>query len=270
MPDFIFRLPDIYVFLIVSFILVSLSIITICVLKRYLPLELRYRENQTIGNISAVIGVIYGVLAGLTALYLFNNNGYATEAAQHEASAVADLYRDSKWLQEPARSRIQTEIKLYLDEVIKTEWPLMKQGAEINHDGDTIIEKISNELNNYKVTTNTELLIFRDILDDIRTLYDAREERINMSSSELSPEIWIVILIGTILTIGINFLFGMHFYLHLMTVSATALMASSMIFLLVTLDRPFQGQFVVGPDAFQSVQNFIQKTPPSLNVQGVP
>jgi hypothetical protein len=59
--------------------------------------------------------------------------------------------------------------------------------------------------------------------------------------------------------IGINFLFGMNFYMHVITVSAASMMAASMFFLLITLDRPFQGEFVVGPDSFQSVLSAIEK-----------
>ena len=80
-----------------------------------------------------------------------------------------------------------------------------------------------------------------------------------MSFSALNSEVWVVILLGTILTIGINFLFGMNFYLHIFTAIAVGLMASSMLFLLVTLDRPFRGEFVIEPDSLAAVLQFIEK-----------
>jgi len=259
MLHFLFQISDIYLLLLLSSITIGISIIALILVKRYIPLKLRNRNNPVIGNISALIGIIYGVLAGLTALYLFNNVYYATDSVQREANALADIYRDSKWLKEPTRSAIQIQVKNYLNKVINEEWILMKNGSEISKEGALIIDSIGDQLKNYDMVTNKEFLIVRDILDEVKKLYDSREQRISMNDSALNPEVWVVLLIGTILTLGINYLFGMHFYLHLFTVSATALMASSMIFLIITLDKPFQGQFIVQPDSFKSTLSYIEK-----------
>ena len=269
MFDYLFRLSDIKLFILLSCGSVLISIITIFIVKRCIPLELRYKDNPVTGNVGSIISLIYGVLAGLTALYLINNISYTADAVQHEANAIAGVYRDSQWLKEPTRSAIETEIKSYLNKVITVEWALMKNGTDVDKQGDYIIKKMNNMLHVYPIVNNSELLIMHDMIEEMRMLYDARQQRIQMSFSELSPEIWVVLLIGTILTIAINFLFGMNFYLHILTASAAALMASSMVFLLVTLDRPFQGDFVIESDAYKSVLTFIEKNdgvPSSGNV----
>lgn len=254
MFDFIFQIDDVYLFASLSAISVTISIISIFYVKRWIPLRLRYRDNAVIGNTVSLISLIYGVLAGFSALYLINNNSYAADAVQREANAVADIYRDSKWLSNPAQTNIQLEIKKYLTQVIDVEWPLMAKGKDIDtHLGNTTVDRITNELINYHGSSNAESLLLHDMLDEVRSFYDARQQRIHMSDSGLSPELWVVILIGTILTLGVNYLFGMNFYLHIITVTAAALMASSMIFLLVTLDKPFQGEFAIEPDAFRSI-----------------
>lgn len=259
MFDFVFHLPDTYVFALLSVITILISIAAISVVRSHVSLEKRYKDNTGIANTSALISIIYGVLAGLMALYLINNISYTTDAVRREANAAADLYRDSKWLTEPARANIQIEIKKYIDRVVTIEWPLLKDGKELHKEGEAIIDEISRHLSEYKIANNSELVIVRDMLEVIRHLYDAREQRIQMSFAQLSPETWIVILIGSILTISINFLLGMNFYLHALTVTSVALMTSGMIFLLITLDRPFQGEFVVGPDALVAVQSYIEK-----------
>lgn len=258
MLDYIYRLSDVSIFLILSTFFIFFSIVSVCIVKHFIPHELRSKDNQVIGSVASFVGIIYSVLAGLTALYLFNILNYTTDAVQREASAVADVYRDSKWLHDPVKSEIHNQIKIYIDKVINTEWPEMQTGKDVAEDGNVIIDKISSDLRNYALTTNSESLIIHNMLQEIKALYDARQERINMSFSQLSSETWIVILIGTFLTLGMNYLLGMNFYLHLVTVSAAALMASSMIFLLITLDRPFQGEFIIEPDAFRSVLHFIK------------
>ena len=240
-------------FLLISASTIGISILALFLVRRYIPLDFRYRDNPVIGNISSLIGIIYGVLVGITALYLINNISYVDQAVQLEANAVSDIYHDSNWLKEPAKTKIQTEIKNYLNLVINVEWPLMKIGEKIDDAGMRIISRISDALRAYGHPQGEDALIIPNVLQDIKTLYDQRSQRIHMSFSALSPEVWLVILIGTILTIGINYLFGMNFYFHLIVISAAALMASSMIFLLVTLDKPFQGEFVIESDTFKVI-----------------
>lgn len=253
MLNYLFQLPDIYVFILFSCLCIISSIFFVFLASRFMPLNLRYKDNPVVGVISSLIGIIYGVLAGLTALYLINNISYTGDAIQHEANAVANIYRDSKWLQEPTQTQIKDSMKKYLEKVIHIEWPLMESGDDVGDEGDLIINTMSDFLHNYKINNNSELLIIHDLLEEIKTLYNARHQRIQMSYSELNAEMWIVILIGTILMIGINVFFRMNLYLHVICISAAALMASSMLFLLVSLDKPFQGEFIIEPSAFRSI-----------------
>jgi hypothetical protein len=257
MHNVFFEMPNALLLITLSILFISLSALGVVVVKRIVPNEMRYRDNPIVGNVSALLGVIYGVLVGLTALYLINNINATSEAVQKEANAVADLYRDMKWLEPTVRHDIKNQIILYLDNVTKVEWPLMKKDRTVDGTGDLIIEKISDILHQYKFNDLSKITVLRDILEDIRNLYDYRQQRIQTSLSTLNSEMWTVILIGTLLTVAINYFFEMHLFMHIITISAVAMMAASMIFLLITLDRPFKGDFVVEPTAFQSVLDFI-------------
>jgi len=269
MFDFLYSIPDTIVFIIFGLMLILFSISAIWFIGRVIPLHVRFQDNAVIGSVSQLIGVIYGVLASLMALYLLNNISYTADAVQREANSIADIYRDSRWLGDPARSQLQSLVKAYLAQTINVEWPLMEIGKPVTDEGEILIDKISNVVRGYQIANNSELLICTNLLEAIKSLNNAREQRIHMSNMELNGEIWAVILIGTFLVLAINFLFAMNFTLHVLVVSGTSLMASSMIFLLVTLDRPFQGEFVVQPDAFVNILNFIEKHPnnPSATMQ---
>jgi hypothetical protein len=256
--DYIATFSDKVVFLILSIFFIGISIVIVLLMQNFIHQDMRRQHNEIIGNVSALIGLINGVLVGLTALYLINNLSYTGDAVQREANAVANLYRDSSWLQEPMRTTIKNEISAYLNSVIDLEWPEMKNGDKVSEKADANIENISHDLRAYNNFSNSELLILHDMLDEVKALYNARETRIQMSYDSLNTDLWVVILIGTLLMVAVNFLFGMNIYFHLATVTATALMAAAMIFLLITLDKPFQGDFVIEPGAYQQILNSIQ------------
>jgi hypothetical protein len=230
----------------------------VLIVKVSVPHEIRLKDNAVIGNVSALIGLIYGILVGISALYLINNLSSTSDAVQREANAVANLYRTSTLLNEPVRTDFETTLVKYLNLVISKEWPAMKKNQDVGTECDQIVDQLSVKLRGYPVVTPMDSLIMRDFMEEEKALYSAREDRVAQSAEQLSLELWIVILIGTVLTIGINFLYGMNIWLHLISASGAALMASSMIFLLLTLDRPFQGEFVIEPDALQTVLDAVK------------
>jgi hypothetical protein len=262
MLNFLSQLPSFTLFILLSCASIITSFVSIFLIRRFVPLQMQYKDNAVIGNISALISIIYGVLAGLIALYLINNISYSAEAVQNEVIAVANLYRDSNWLKKPAQTGIHKEIKRYISNAIDYEWPAMMNAHHINDTGAIIINTLSQELSKYSISGSAETIIVSSMVNEIHDLSDAREQRIRMSYSEINTETWVVILLGTILTIAINYLFGMNLYFHLLTSCATAIMASSMVFLLLTLDRPFQGSFLVGPNGFKTILAMIE---PSVN-----
>ncbi|SRR5579883_676718 len=258
MFDFLYRWSDLHIFLFLSGIILSLSLILILVLKNFILHKLRHRDNSVVGSVAALIGVIYGILVGLMALYLLNNNDSASTAADKEGSMISNLYRASRGLQNPARASVQANIQNYIHHVIDVEWPLMEKNKKVDFEGDFIIEKIADVLHHYPIKNSTDSLLITEMLSDITNLYTAREQRIQLSQTSLDPDIWEVILISTIVIIGINYLYRVNFYLHMISVCAFSIIASCMIFLLVTLDRPFQGEFIIEPDALSAALAYIE------------
>jgi hypothetical protein len=271
MFQYIYHLSDIKLFITIISALALLSLIGIVIVRKCLPEKVLFKDNDVFGFVSGLIGIIYGVLTGLMALYLLNNTTTANTAVLNESNALADIYRESKWLTPPTRAMIQTQIRAYIKHAIEVEWPAMDRGESVDNQGIEYIENITDVLIHYNLGNAGagESLLVHDMLDEVRNLYDSRQQRIEMSYAQLSPEIWIVVLIGTVLLIVTNYFYGMNFYLHLLLIFAIALMASAMVFLLVTLDRPFQGEFVVDPDELTSLRDFIENqtsAPPRTQV----
>jgi hypothetical protein len=259
MIDFLYRLDVVTLFLVISLIFISISIFALIFFKRFLPQQFADQDNAVVGNVSNLISLIYGVLAGLTALYLINNISYAADAVQREANAVVDIYREATWLKQPMQNRIKNHLKQYINTVIEVEWPLMREGKMIDDHADFTIEEVDDALKEYDAKNQSEALLVRDMQQEIKALYDARQQRIQLSSASLNAEIWIVIMLGTILMVAINYFYTVNVYMHILCIIAVALMASAMSFLLLVLDRPFQGEFVIEPVAFKSVIHFIDK-----------
>ncbi len=253
MFEFLYHMSDALIFLFMVIMTVIFSLFLIVLNKIFIFYKLRYKDNTTTASISSLIGIIYGVLAGLVCLYLMTNNDHASDAALSEGTAAANIYHGSRWLKEPLQQQLQTDLKNYITNVITVEWPEMTEGKTVNVENGYNITKMSDALIKYPIITQADVMIVNNLIQEIKNLYKARQQRIQINDNQLSPEIWEVILISTILIIVINYAFRVSFYLHVFGITVFAFMAAAILFLLVTLDRPFQGEFIVEPDALQAV-----------------
>ena len=257
MPSFMYTLPDFIVFFILVAFTVAVSIVFIFVNKKIIYRKLHYRDNAAISSISALIGIIYGVLVGFLCLYLITNQDHASQAVQQEANALENIYLQSTWVKQPLRDVLHQDLLHYIDEVVNKEWPVMNSFKKLGLEGDRLILKILDDVKKFEPKTNAENIVFDNMSRSVNELSNARHERILMSYAALAPELWEVVLLGTVLIIAINYAFRVNFYLHLFGTFTFAIMAASMLFLLVTLDTPFQGEFAVTADSIKDVSNLI-------------
>lgn len=253
--DFVNGIPNILLFIIISSVIIAVSLILLVIIRRYhyLTLEECYVENEAIVGVCATIAVIYAVVIGVTALYIFNNFDKADNIVLHEANITRDIYRDSRWLIEPTRTEVETSIRQYVTTVVVKDWPQMVAGQELSRDGDILIEKLTSDLRNYPVDKSKQWDIAHDMLNEVNALYDTREDRILVSQSALGVDIWVVVIVSSMLTIAVNFFFGMELKLHAIMIIFVSLMVATMLFILVALDWPFRGNYSIKPTAFQAV-----------------
>lgn len=258
MIEYLYMTSNLNLFLILSSILLFVSLCALFLIKRFMPLHLRYQENAVISSTSAMVIVIYGVLAGFATLYLINYSNFASDAWQREADTVANINREAQVLSDPLQKKVISALGNYVDEVLNVEWPLMNQDKPVVSRGDYYIQQLTQNLVHTNVTATMESAVIRDLMTHVSNLYDARQNRIQASYTTLATPVWVVIIIGTILTLCVSYIFGVNFNLHIFVVLAATLMTACVLFLLISLDKPFVGQFAVGPEAMQYVLQTIQ------------
>ena len=79
-----------------------------------------------------------------------------------------------------------------------------------------------------------------------------RRIRLLQSRKRLPAILWAVLIVGGIVTVGSTCLFGIEdFKLHIVQVFEISFLISLMLVAIAAIDRPFQGQVHVSPDAFQ-------------------
>lgn len=256
--NILYSLPNPILFVLIFILLLIFSAACMYLIENFVPSQLRYKDNNAIGYVGATIGVIYAVLAGFIIFYVMDNFQKASDITRMEAASAAAIYRNSMQLPVPINRNIQTAVENYVETVINIEWPLFARDKTTNA-GEAILDKMVLELNAYKAKNNQDLFALHDIDQELDQLYKNRDERFDLSSAALPGDLWILVIISTLLTLFVKAMSGMKLRLHVVMQIVVTLMLTAILFLIIVLDRPFRGHFSIKPLPFEDVLIEINK-----------
>ena len=94
---------------------------------------------------------------------------------------------------------------------------------------------------------------YEEMLVQLHDLGNARRERLLAAEQGLPPILWVVLILGGIITVFFTYLFGLENTLaHLLMVAALALVISMSLFTVAALDYPFRGDIRIHPTAYEN------------------
>lgn len=257
--DLFSNMPNILLFIIMCIAGVIFTVVGIHLIRIVIPMELRLKDNVAIGYISANTAVLFAILAGFIISYMLGNLSRAQEVTRIEVNQLNDMCRDASRLGEPMARGVQKEIKNYLEVVVKQEWPSMQAGKEVDSSyGEKILTDLRVKLIRYKTKDINQSLALAELHRGLEEVYNVRSERLSMNKSALGGDIWIMLVIVTLFTIIINFVYGMEHYLHLILATVVSTVVISLLFIIVIIDRPFRGGLSVTSEYFQRALTTMQ------------
>lgn len=215
------------------------------------------RHNNVAGFIYGVIGVVYAVLLGFTAIMVWEQFRNSQEGVEREADALADLYRDAQNLPPEVREQVALRVRAYARAVIEKEWPAMAEGQSSPETWEEY-EQLWRTYNEFTPHGDHQRAWYAESIRQLNTLGDERRDRLLRVRSHLPTVIWSVLLAGGAVTIGFTFFFGTQNprAQGLMT-AGLALTIGAVLLSILTLEHPFAGITSVDPEAFRQVEKVL-------------
>jgi hypothetical protein len=239
------------VFAIFLFVLVSVA--GLVLVQRMVPVELRKQHNDVAGFIYAVLGIAYAVLLGLVVVAAWEQFQTARNTTEREASELAEVFWLGHRLPEAEGHRLQELARSYAQVVVDEEWPLMAGGGSSPRAWE-LMDEIRLTIQNMNPDTEAEQVLYEQGLERVYDLADARRDRLLDAREGIPPILWVVLVVGAIVTVGFTYLFGLDdTTTHMLMVALLALIIGLILFTIGSLDYPFSGNVRLGPDAFELV-----------------
>jgi hypothetical protein len=221
--------------------------------QRLVPTEVRQPHNDVAGFIYAVVGVAYAVLLGLILIAVWEQWEAAKITADDEANEVAEVFYLAHRLPQPEGRHIQELARSYTQVVVEEEWPLMEQGKASPKAWD-LLDDIRDSIQRLDPSTDAQQVLYDQELERVHELSDARRERLLEAQEGIPGILWVVLLVGGVVTVGFTYLFGLeNTWAHRLMVVTLAAVIGLVLFTIGALEYPFSGGARIGTGAFELI-----------------
>jgi Protein of unknown function (DUF4239) len=209
--------------------------------------------NPVSGQVFQLAGVLYAVLVAFVVVVVWEQFGDAENATVAEASAVADLLRDSTAIPAAYRPEVQRSLVAYTEDVINDELPRMRRGETIEEESDHTTQ-VWDAFLKVEPESRNEIAFFDHDIVKLNDLSANRKLRVSTGESAIPGELWVLLIGGGAVVMAFTFLFGTRDLLvHATAVALTAGLMGFVMYLIFALEHPFVGALSVKPDPYVNV-----------------
>lgn len=263
MFEFLFDYPLVTGTVIIAALCLFAVVGLLVVRRRVLPrLRIDEADSEFTGSMLQSVMVFYGLAVALIAVTVFETYSDTTKVVTGEATALNALYRDVTSYPEPIRTELQHRLRDYTDYVIHQAWPLQQQG-KIPAGGFEHMTRFQVLLTSFEPATEGQKILHGETLRAYNLLIQSRRLRLDAVGTGLPTVMWAVIVIGAFIGLSASFFFKVQdARLHLVEVLLLAVFIGLIIFMILTLDRPFRGNLGIRADPYQLVYDQLMKGNP--------
>lgn len=222
------------------------------------PHRVRREHNDVAGFVYAVLGVLFSVILAFVVVNEWETLSEVKSNTFTEANELGALYWNARALPPDQGRALEKTTKDYADAVIDREWSLLDKG-ESSAAATQLVYTMRNEINAMPTATPRQQTIYQQSMTHVNNLAAARRERISESSESIPGILWVILILGSVLTVGYSFLFGLaNFWAHLLIAVPLGVLVVLVLLVIDQLNHPFSGMVAVQPEAFRI---FLERLP---------
>ncbi len=237
------------------------AMVVLAVFRRYWSPSKRVGGNDVVGPNVGIIGTTYAVLIAFMLSGVWNNLQGASLNAEQEANSLVNIYRFAYHLPPESKSQVQDLAKRYCTAMIQEEWPAMAREQQ-SANAHLLVQMLWYSLNSVQPRNANEQTVMDHALSELTSMTEHRRIRLLQSRRRLPALLWAVLIVGGIVTVGSTCLFDVQsFSIHLVQVFEISFLLSLMLVAIAAIDRPFQGDVHVDPNAFRYALDTMNEKP---------
>ena len=252
--------------------------------RRFLQPRITYHDgvNDVISGALGAIGVLYGITVGLIAIDVWQRHTTAEDIVVREAAAIQILYQMvsadigyKRIAEQPTqaptldgaeaakvRKPIADLVSQYLREVICVAWNEQRAGSKPSTDW-RALRTLRQAVLSIEPTEDGQQVRYAAAIQSLNHLNELRRLRADAATNRLSGLMWMIIILGALMSMCLVYLFKLQdARLHLTVVGLLSGFLGLVFVMLVLNDRPFFGAAGIEPDSYTELGWMIKRPNP--------
>lgn len=200
------------------------------------------QETDIAINMMQVVAAYIGILLAFAGVEVWQDFQDAQTAVHQEAATGSELYRDLTTYG-PETKAVRGELRAYVASVTHDEWPLLREGRS-SPSTEIALARLFQEFGKIRPHDNRDSAIYAESFSKLNDMVVLRRNRLIDSRTGIPVILWVVGLVGSILTVSYASAFARGRY-NLMMIAGISLTLGLIFLFILTVDNPFKGQFSV-------------------------
>lgn len=262
MIDLLFSLPLWALAVILNLWLMGFSLASLWAFRRWILPRLRLDTDAALFYGAAVMQsamVLFGLVAALTAVSVWQTHSQVAATVSREATAIASVWRDLGGYPQRERDSMHDVLRGYTNQIIREAWPAQKQGRVLR-EGVEWMDRLQAQLFAFEPASESQKLLHAETLAAYNRLIEVRRQRLDAVHTALPGVMWFVLLPGAMGCLILSLFFRIEdARIQAILITGLSGFVAMVLFVIISLDRPFRGAMAIPADSYQLVHDQLMK-----------
>lgn len=239
--SFLLYVPIWFMVIIVALLSVVIAYIGFYLIHKFYDYEHLEKYHSVTSYLFNAFGLLYAVIIAFVVFINWTDYNNAQNHIYSESNQISNLFYTVQGLDEPLRTSLTQSIYNYTEFIIKSEIPEMQNGV-YSYENNAAYNKIWNDFIKIDIKTINNNLVYDKCLNELKSISESRRNRYFYITNSIPTIIWVVMILGCIISFSFAFFFGMrarfpYFFLAI----AFTFINIIILYLIYVLDHPYEG-----------------------------
>lgn len=243
------------------------GVLTTYLFRKFIKVKVLRSHNEVTGFLFLSIASFYALLLSFIVLVVWNQYNDTRSNVSKEGSSAMGLYRDIKFYPDTIESK-QLMVS-YLDfvyNVVDEEFPNMEH-MKLSRKTPESLNKVFYKMEHLNPKNSFQIQLVAEMFSHLNELAKYRGLRVTSMQTEISPPMWLPIILGAFITICCAILLDVeNISLHVFLNGLLGAFIGIFLFIIILLDHPFAGKQGIKPKSYKEVFILEQWSKESINI----
>lgn len=251
---YMLQIPPVFLFILIVFFGALFAGISTYLFRKFVNIKVLRSHNEVTGFLFLAIASFYALLLSFIVLVVWDQLNETTGNVSKEGSTAMGLYRDIKYYPDTVDSK--PLLTAYLDfvyNVVDDEFPNMEH-MKLSRKTPESFNQVFHAMERLNPQTPKHVQLVGEMFRHLNELAIHRGLRITSMETEISPPMWLPMILGALITIFCGLLLDIeHTRIHILLSSLLGAFIGMFFFMIILLDHPYSGTSGLKPKSYREI-----------------